>query len=117
MTRPLLRGDVILVPFPFTDLTAVKLRPAVILTPEPTGPDLVVAYLSSVIPDEPLPTTHLLIRSDHPEFRDTGLKQTSVIRLDKLMTIAKSRVRRRLGRLGPLLLAELSSHLKSAFGL
>lgn len=117
MTRSLRKGDVILVPFPFTDLSAVKVRPAVILTPEPTGPDLVVAYLSSVIPDDPPAATHLLISSDHPEFRETGLKQTSVVRLDKLMTIARSRVRRRLGHLGPSLLAELNPHLKSAFGL
>lgn len=66
LTRPLLRGDVILVPFPFTDLTAVKLRPAVILTPEPTGPDLVAAYLSSVIPEEPLPTTFASRRAEFP---------------------------------------------------
>ena len=117
MTRPLRKGDVILVPFPFTDLTAVKYRPAVILTPEPIGPDLVVAYLSSVIPEEPLPASHLLVSPVHPEFSNTGLKQASVIRLDKLMTISRARVRRRLGHLGPLLLAELDSHLKSAFGL
>lgn len=117
MTRPLSRGDIILVPFPFTDLTAVKLRPAVILTPEPTGPDVVVAYLSSVISEGPLPPTHLLIPSEHLEFRGTGLKQASVIRLDKLMTIARSRIRRRLGRLGPSLVAELDSRLKTAVGL
>lgn len=117
MTRPFRKGDIILVPFPFTDLTAVKVRPAVILTPEPTGVDLVVAYLSSVIPPDPLPPAHLLIVSEHPEFRGTGLKQRSVIRLDKLMTIAQSRVRRRLGHLGPSLLAELDYHLKSALGL
>lgn len=117
MRRPLRKGDVVLVPFPFTDLSAVKVRPAVILTPEPTGPDLVVAYLSSVVPEAPVAVARLLISVDHPEFRETGLKQTSVVRLDKLMTIARSRVRRRLGHLGPSLLAELNSHLKSAFGL
>jgi mRNA interferase MazF len=117
LTRPLRKGDVILVPFPFTDLTAIKVRPAVILTPEPTGADLVVAYLSSVIPEEPLPPGHLLIASDHPEFPSTGLKQTSVIRLDKLMTIARSRVRRRLGHLGSSLLTELDFHFKLAFRL
>ena len=117
MTRPLRRGDLILVPFPFTDLTTLKYRPAVILTPEPTGPDLVVAYLSSAIPVEPLPPTHLLVSSGHPEFPDTGLKHTSVIRLDKLMTIARSRIRRRLGHLGPSLLSKMEAGLRSAFGL
>ncbi len=117
MTHPLQKGDVVLVPFPFTDLSSVKVRPSVILTPEPTGPDLVVAYVSSVIPEEPLPSTHLLLTPESPGFRATGLKRTSVVRLDKLMSIARSQVRRRIGRLDASLLAELDSHLRSAFRL
>ena len=104
-------------PFPFTDLSAVKYRPAVILTPDSMGPDIVVAYLSSVIPDGSLPATHVLVADDHQEFRDTGLKRTSVVRLDKLMTLSRSLVRRRLGRLGPALLASLDVRLKVALGL
>lgn len=76
-----------------------------------------VAYLSSVVPQgRPLPT-HLLVHADHPEFSETGLKQTSVIRLDKLMTVSRSLVRRRLGRLGPSLQAALDTALKAALGL
>ncbi len=104
-------------PFPFTDLSAVKYRPAVILTPDPMGPDIVVAYLSSVIPDGSLPTTHVIVADDHQEFRDTGLKRTSVVRLDKLITLSRSLVRRRLGRLGPTLLASLDVRLRIALGL
>jgi mRNA interferase MazF len=105
------------VPFPFTDLSAVKYRPAVILTPDPMGPDIVVAYLSSVIQDGSLPATHVIVADDHQEFRDTGLKRTSVVRLDKLMTLSRSLVRRRLGRLGPTLLASLDVRLRIALGL
>ena len=104
-------------PFPFTDLSAVKYRPAVILTPDPMGPDVVVAYLSSVIPDGSLPVSHVLVADDHQEFRETGLKRTSVIRLDKLMTLSRFLMRRRLGRLGPILLASLDARLRAALGL
>ena len=104
-------------PFPFTDLSAVKYRPAVILTPDPIGPDIVVAYLSSVVPDGSLPATHVLIADDHQEFWDTGLKRTSVVRLDKLMTLSGSLVRRWLGRLCPTLLASLDVRLRVALGL
>jgi mRNA interferase MazF len=89
----------------------------VILTPRPTGPDVVVAYLSSVVPEDPVPSTHLAIRAGHPEFADTGLRQASIVRLDKLMTISRSLVRRRLGRLGPSLLAGMDDALRTALGL
>lgn len=39
------RGDIVLVPFPFTDLTGEKVRPAVIVSPDPVGEDIVLAFL------------------------------------------------------------------------
>lgn len=48
------QGDVVLVPFPFTDLTAVKQRPALILSPKRLNDvrtDLIVAAISSQIPN------------------------------------------------------------------
>lgn len=43
------RWEIILVPFPFTDLTSVKRRPALIVSPDNynTGKDLIIAYLTS----------------------------------------------------------------------
>lgn len=116
MTRPFRKGDVVLVPFPFTDLSAAKFRPAVIVSPDPKGPDFVVAYVSSIVPAGSVPPLCLLIATDHREFPATGLKRTSVVRLDKLLTIARSRVQRRLGHLGPSLLAGLDSCFRAAFG-
>lgn len=117
MTRSLRRGDIVLVPFPFTDLSATKYRPAVIVTPHPEGPDLLVAFVSSVIPDPPVPRQHILVREDHPEFRHTGLRTASVIRADKLLTISRHHARRRLGHLGPSLTEAMDAALRSALGL
>lgn len=44
------RGDVVLIPFPFTDLTATKTRPAIVVSSaayQRTRPDLLLAYVSS----------------------------------------------------------------------
>jgi hypothetical protein len=48
------QGDVVLVPFRFTDLSAVKQRPALILSPKRLNnvrTDLIVAAISSQIPN------------------------------------------------------------------
>jgi mRNA interferase MazF len=39
------KGDIILIPFPFTDLTGVKTRPALVLVSK--SEDLTVAFISS----------------------------------------------------------------------
>jgi hypothetical protein len=37
MAKTLNHGDVVLVPFPFADLTGQKLRPAVLISADPQG--------------------------------------------------------------------------------
>ncbi|MEM3905882.1 MAG: hypothetical protein QXZ17_03295 [Nitrososphaerota archaeon] len=49
-----MKGKIVLVPFPFTDLTAVKLRPALVLFEGER--DVVVAFISSRVPGELKPT-------------------------------------------------------------
>jgi len=41
------RGDVVLVPFPFTDLSTDKMRPAVIVSADPQETDVTIAFISS----------------------------------------------------------------------
>jgi len=73
------KGKIVLVPFPFTDLSRTKLRPALVLVERER--DCVVAFISSKIPDE-LTSTDILVSEDHAEFPTTGLKKTSVVKLD-----------------------------------
>jgi mRNA interferase MazF len=51
------RGKIVLVPFPFDDLATQKARPAVCLTePVTTHRHIVLAFVTSRQPDEPLDT-------------------------------------------------------------
>ncbi len=51
------QGDIVLVSFPFTDLTSSKRRPALIISPDSfnaAGEDLVLAAITSHITDDPI---------------------------------------------------------------
>lgn len=116
VTRPIARGDIVLVPFPFTDLSTTKRRPAVVLWADPEQADLLLAFISSrqigrrAVGDIPL-------LPEHPEFSQTGLVEPSKIRTTKLVTLSFKLLRRWLGRVGPLLTADLDRALVAAFGI
>ncbi len=113
----MLKGKVVLVPFPFDDLTSFKLRPAACLT-EPIGPHahVVVAFITSQRPDDVLATDLELDPAD-AEFGRTGLRGPSVLRLRRLVTITTSLIRRRLGQLPDTALTDLDARLRVLFGL
>lgn len=91
------QGDVVLVPFPFTDLSAVKQRPALILSPKRLNKvrtDLIVAAISSQIPNVIGEDEILLSEADQ---RTAGLPKTSIIKLGKIFTIHQGLIRKKLG--------------------
>ncbi len=83
----MIKGKIVLVPFPFDDLSATKVRPAVCLT-EPIGGHhhVILAFISSRIPTDLL-ETDLILDSKDAEFVSTGLKVSSTIRSHRLMTV------------------------------
>src|SRR4051812_17248422 len=111
------RGDVVLVPFPFADLTGKKMRPAVIVSADPQGSEVILAFITSVMSNRsPRGAEAELLKSD-PEFRITGLKADSLIRLDKLVTLSSSLISRRLGKLGTGTKSKISTMLRRSFDL
>ncbi len=44
-------GDIVLTPFPFTDLSGNKVRPALILGVQNRGDDITVCFVSSTVPN------------------------------------------------------------------
>ncbi|MEK7363261.1 MAG: type II toxin-antitoxin system PemK/MazF family toxin [candidate division NC10 bacterium] len=111
------RGTVVLAPFPFTDLSGTKVRPAVVVsTSDRPGEDVILAFISSVKPPTLLPTD-LPIATSHPDFPGSGLKVASVVKCDKLATVQRRIIFGELGVLSPALLVELNACLRVALGL
>lgn len=75
----------------------MKVRPVLLLI-DPLGvvPEILVAYISSVIPGRILPSD-LLLDPSSPKHRSTNLKTSSALRLHKLATIHCSSLARYLG--------------------
>ncbi len=112
--RPLGRGDVVLVRFPFTDLAGQKLRPALVVG-RPADEDLVLAFMTSRVELTEPHAEHLLAVGD-PEFRLTGLRTASLIRLNQIATLHRSLIHRRLGTIGPETDQFVRSCLRYVFG-
>lgn len=110
-------GEVHLANFPFGDVPGTKLRPVFVLT-GPLGqvPEVLVAYISSVVPSALLPTD-IVIDPLTPEGSGTKLKVVSVLRLHKLATIHQPNLVRFLGRGSPSLMDDVIDRLRNMLGL
>jgi mRNA interferase MazF len=111
------RDKVVLVPFPFDDLSATKVRPAVCLT-EPIGlhRHVILAFITSRIPIDLL-DTDLVLDASRADFGSTGLRVSSTLRLHRLMTATTSLIRREMGELSPEMETEVAHRLHKLFRL
>jgi mRNA interferase MazF len=108
-----LKGKIVLIPFPFTDLTATKLRPALILYEGEK--DVVVAFISSRT--EKPKVTDITINEKHSEFKQTGFKLASVIKLDKVATISKTLIVGEIGEVGTKIKKEINRKIAEVYTL
>lgn len=106
------KGDVVLLPFPFTDLTATKTRPVVVVSlgafQQETG-DFTVAMITSV--PHTTPYDYELI-----EWQVAHLLRPSWVRT-KLATLDPGLVRYKTGQLSASDLAAVEKRIRLAFGL
>lgn len=101
------KGDIVLVPFPFTDLTATKKRPALVLFSD--GEDVTLSFI----------TTKKFWKKDWDLLlkptNNNGLKKESIVRLSKITTLEKKLVLGQLGSISDSKLNALNSNLKLLF--
>lgn len=111
----MIKNSIILVPFPFDDFSFSKLRPALCLTSEIGKYNhIIIAFITSRIPDD-IAESDLILRKNSEEFIGLGLVTDSVIRLHKIVTIPKSLIKRKLGRINKSVEGEIRRKLKQLF--
>ena len=107
-----MKGKIVLMPFPFTDLTATKLRPALVLYEGDR--DIILAFISSKI-QAGAGSAGVMVTNSHAGFPKSGLKVDSVIRLDKVATVLKGLMVGELGGLDDDLRAEVNAKVATLF--
>jgi mRNA interferase MazF len=94
-----MKGKIVLIQFPFDDLTSSKVRPAYCLTNKiGIYQHIIFSLITSRITENPLPTD-IILRPENLDFTTSGLRQSSTIRLDHLVTLRASLIQRELGSL------------------
>ena len=113
---PCKQGDVVLLPFPFTDLRTSKQRPAVVVSSDAFNAsrhDVIVLAITSQVPA-------VLNAEDYSlsieEQRLASLPKRSMVKAGKLLTIDQRLIRKVLGRLPEPTLAHLKQRLLSVIG-
>jgi len=98
------KGNIILIPFPFTNLKGYKIRPAVVLNKGEL--DVIICFI----------TSELKWKAKYDIFvfpsDNNGLKVPSLIRLNKIATIDSDLVLGELGELSNIEISELNAGLK-----
>lgn len=115
------RGDIVILPFPFVTAvgTQQKARPALVISDHSIQrrfDDLILAGITSKRIDN-LMDTEFLIDEQAAYFEQSGLKKSSVVRCEYLMTIPNILVSRKLGELPPNIMKLIDEKIRKSVGL
>lgn len=104
--------EIYLVPFPFNDKLAKKVRPALILT-EPVGEfnEVVISFISS----KKLSLSYSTDVYIDKEYQSCGLQKPSIIRLHKLITLPKTHLLEKIGILNSLYHSAVKQKMQHLF--
>ena len=113
------RGDVVVLDWNHSDGGSSKVRPAVVVQADALNRRLtatVVAALTGNMSRAHLPT-QLFIKQNTPAGRGAGVVRDSAVTAEHLLTVDRTLILRRIGRLTPALTAELDDCLRAALSL
>jgi len=105
------RGDIVLVPFPFTDFSTLKQRPALVISSDVfnrSREDIILVALTSQT-DSASKGGNYHIKG--AEQKRSGLQREGVVLVGKIITIDQRLIRNTLGALPPKTLVEISKRI------
>lgn len=86
------RGDIVLVRFPYSDLSEAKLRPSLVLTEVEYGDVMLVQITSKPYGDRNA------VKLQSGDFEEGALRITSYARPGRIVTLAPDLIKRRIGK-------------------
>ena len=95
------KGDIVVIPFPFSDLTGTKRRPALVIADLP-GDDVILCQITSVTR---LDNFAISLENDH--FVSGSISAESLIRPNKIFTADKNLILYKIGHLSDAKIAEV----------
>lgn len=98
------KGDIVLVVFPFTDLSGSKLRPALVVAA--TQNEVTVCFITTQL--KWIDINDVILTPDS----GNGIKKPSLIRISKIATLDKIIVKGLLGAVSNTLLTEVEQKMK-----
>jgi len=90
------KGDIVLLPLSFTDLVTEEVRPVLVLHHDFEDMQLVVAYITIQIKDNPGPFEKLILKGTET-FDKSGLQYDSMLRVNWIMTVKRVLVYKTIG--------------------
>jgi len=104
-------GEIVLIPFPFSDLSSSKTRPALVISNHKLkGDDCIVVAITSINPK----TNFISINNE--SLIEGKLPIQSFIKYDKIVTLKKTIIRKKVAKLNQEKLTEISNSIKKLIG-
>ena len=104
-----MKGDIVVLPFPFSDSTNSKKRPALVVA-NTKGDDIILSQITSVTRQD---TYTIELKQEN--FKNGSLNQKSLVRTNKLFTADQSLILYKIGILNYSKIKEIENRLVNIF--
>lgn len=112
------QGTIVLLPFPFTDLSAQKRRPALVISPgwfNNSYDDLILSAITSVIPDDRSDQKDIICEISYEDLEIGTIPAKSIVKIPKIFTCEQNIIEKEVAQLKRAKITEVLKKLKKFF--